>query len=61
MFTEVLNLLEEDFSKLYSWYELNWLKPNSDEYHLLLSTHDNSLELTINTDKVKKKVMKRNC
>ena len=48
--TVVLNLLEEDFSKLYSWHELNWLKPNSDKYHLLLSTHDKSLELTINTD-----------
>ena len=51
--TEVLNLLEEDSNKLYLWYKLNWLKPNSDKYHLLLSTHDKSLELTVYNDKVK--------
>ena len=51
--TEVLNLLEEDSNKLYSWYELNCLKPNADKYHLLLSSHDKNLELSINTEKVK--------
>ena len=51
--TEVLNLLEEHIGKLYLWCDTNWLKPNSDKYHLLLSTHNKSLELTINTDKVK--------
>ena len=39
--------------KLYLWYKLNWLKPNSDKYHLLLSNHDKSLELTVYNDKVK--------
>ena len=38
--------------KLYLWYKLTWLKPNSDKYHLLLSTHDKSLELTVYNDKV---------
>ena len=51
--TGVLNLLENDANKMYKWYEHNWLKPNSDKYHLLLSSHDENLELTINNDKVK--------
>ena len=51
--TEVLKLLEEESNKLYRWYELNWLKPNADKYHLLLSSHDMNLELTIDTDKVR--------
>ena len=51
--TEVLNLLEGDSKKLYLWYKLNWLKPNSDKYHLLLSNHDKSLELTVYNDQVK--------
>ena len=29
---EVLKLLEEESNKLYSWYEVNWLKPNVDKY-----------------------------
>ena len=51
--TEVLKLLEEESNKLYRWYELNWLKPNAGKYHLLLSSHDMNLELTIITDKVR--------
>ena len=51
--SEVLKLLEEESNKLYRWYELNRLKPNADKYHLLLSSHDMNLELTINTDKVR--------
>ena len=47
--TEVLKLLEEDSNKLYSRYELNWLKSNADKYHLLLSSHDENLGLLINT------------
>ena len=50
---KVLKLLEEEFNKLYRWYELNSLKPNADKYHLLLSSHDMNLKLTINTDKVR--------
>ena len=49
---EVLKLLEEESNKLYSWYEVNWLKPNADKYHLLLSSHDKNLGLSINTEKV---------
>ena len=47
--TEVLNLLEEESKKLYLWYKLNWLKPNSDKYHLLLSNHDSNQEFGINS------------
>ena len=43
-----LKLLEEESNKLYRWYELDRLKPNMDKYHLLLSSHDMNLELTIN-------------
>ena len=50
---EVLNLLEKDANKMYTWYEHNWLKPNSDKYHLLLSNQDINLELTINNEMVK--------
>ena len=49
---EVLKLLEEESNKLYSWYEVNWLNPNADKYHLLLSSHNKNLGLSINTEKV---------
>ena len=51
--TEVLDLLEQESNKLYLWYEFNYLKSNADKYHLLLSSHDMNLELSINTEKVK--------
>ena len=51
--TEVLDLLEQESNKLYLWYEFNYVKPNADKYHLLLSSHDINLELSINTEKVK--------
>ena len=47
-----MKLLEEESNKLYSWYEVNWLKPNVDKYLLLLSSHDKNLGLSINTEKV---------
>ena len=50
---EVLDLLEQESNKLYLWNEFNYLKPNADKYHLLLSSHDMNLELSINTEKVK--------
>ena len=53
LITEVLNLLEKDANKMYTWYVYNWLKPNSDKYHLLLSRHDENVELIINNVKVK--------
>ena len=43
LITEVLNLLEKDANKMYTWYEHNWLKPNSGKYRLLLSSHDVNL------------------
>ena len=39
LITEVLNLLEKHGNKMYTWYEYNWLKHNSDKYHLLLCNH----------------------
>ena len=36
---------------MYQWYEHNWLKTNSDKYHLLLSSHDN--DKVKNTSEVK--------
>ena len=50
--TEVLDLLEQESNKLYLWYEFNYLKHNADKYHLLLSSYDMNLELSINTEKV---------
>ena len=49
---KIANFTEGYSNKLYSCYELNWLKPNADKYHLLLSSHDENLGLLINTDKV---------
>ena len=48
--TEVLSLLENDANKMHKLYGHNWLKPNSDKYHLLLSSHSENLELTINNE-----------
>ena len=49
---EVLRTLEQESNKLYFWYKINFLKPNADKYHLLLSSHDKNLQLNINYESV---------
>ena len=49
---DVIQTLEEDSNKMYLWYRLNYLKPNADKYHLLLSSHDNNLTLSINNETI---------
>ena len=49
---EVLRTLEQESNKLYFWYKMNFLKPNADKYHLLLSSHDKNLQLNINYESV---------
>ena len=43
---EVINKLEQDALCLIEWYQSNYLKPNSDKWHLLLS--ENRDDITIN-------------
>ena len=50
---DVIKTLEQDSNKLYMWYRFNYLKPNADKYHLLLSSHDMNLALSINNEIIK--------
>ena len=43
----------DESTKLYQWYTFNYLKPNADKYHLLLSSQDKELHLTIENEKIK--------
>ena len=49
----VIKTLEDESTKLYQWYTFNYLKPNADKYHLLLSSQDKELHLTIENEKMK--------
>ena len=49
---DVIQTLEEDSNKMYLWYRLNYLKPNADKYHLLLSSHDKKLSLSVNNETI---------
>ena len=44
---EVIKVLEEDSNQLNLWYKYNYLKPNCDKYHLLLSSKDDTLSVNI--------------
>ena len=44
---KVINKLEFDSKILIEWYEMNYLKPNPDKWHLLLSEIGNNLNITI--------------
>ena len=48
-----MKTLEDESTKLYQWYTFNYLKPNADKYHLLLSNQDKELHLTIENEKIK--------
>ena len=47
---DVIFTLEGDSNNLYQWYTLNYLKPNTDKYHLLVSSHDATVSVTINNE-----------
>ena len=49
---DVIQTLEEESNKMYEWYTLNYLKPNADKYHLLLSSCDKNLSLSINNETI---------
>ena len=42
--------MEGDSNNLYQWYTLNYLKPNSDKYHLLGSSQEANVSVTINNE-----------
>ena len=42
---DVIKTLEDESTKLYQWYTFNYLKPNADKYHLLLSSQNKELHL----------------
>ena len=44
--------LEGDSNNLYQWYTLNYLKPNTDKYHLLVSSEDANVYVTINNENI---------
>ena len=45
-------ILEGDSNNLYQWYILNYLKPNTDKYHLLVSSQDANVSVTINNENI---------
>jgi len=49
---DVIHILEEESNKIHKWYMLNYLKPNADKYHLLLSSCDKNLSLSINNETI---------
>ena len=44
---DVIKKLEQDSKILIEWYEMNYLKPNPDKWHLLLSEVGNEFNITI--------------
>ena len=49
---DVIFALECDSNNLYQQYTLNYLKPNTDKYHLLLSSQDANVSVTINNENI---------
>ena len=47
---EVIENVEEQTTSLIEWYRNNYLKPNSDKWHLILSEFDPTLSVQV-TDK----------
>ena len=47
---EVILKLQNDSSSLMKWYESNYLKPNPDKWHLLLSDKGNDHTIKIGTE-----------
>ena len=47
---EVILKLQNDSSSLMKWYESNYLKPNPDKWHLLLSDEGNDHTIKIGTE-----------
>ena len=47
---DVIHKLEEDSLILIQWYKSNYLKPNPDKWHLLLSDVDNDLNIKISDE-----------
>ena len=47
---EVINKLEQDFPCLIQWYQNNYLKPNADKWHLLLSQKRDDISITIGNE-----------
>ena len=49
---DVIQKLEEDSIILIQWYTSNYLKPNPDMWHFLLSESDNDLSLEISNERI---------
>ena len=47
---DVINKLEKDSLVLIEWYESNYLKPNPDKWHLLLSEQGDEMTINIVND-----------
>ena len=47
---EVILKLQHDSLRLIEWYESNYLKPNPDKWHLLLSDKDDNYSINIGND-----------
>ena len=45
---EVINRLEEQSTLLIEWYKYNYLKPNPDKWHLILSERGSTSFVNIN-------------
>ena len=49
---DVIHKLEDDAITLIYWYKSNYLKPNPDKWHLLLSDVDNDLNIEVNNKSI---------
>ena len=49
---DVIFTLEGDSNNLYQWYTLNYLKPITDKYHLLVSSQDTNVSVTTNKENI---------
>ena len=49
---EVINKLEQDALYLIEWYQSNFLKPNSDKWHLLLSENRDDITINIGNESI---------
>ena len=49
---DVIFTFECDSNNFYQWYTLNYLKPNTDKYNLLVSSQDANVSVTINNENI---------
>ena len=49
---ELIHKLEVDSLKLVQWFKINYMKPNPDKWHLLLSDQDTDINITVDNQTI---------